>query len=73
MSKFLLVNCPICKKKFNYYVSDFRPFCTEKCKEIDLGHWVTGSYSVAGREASSEEIANEVSNVNLEISNEDES
>jgi endogenous inhibitor of DNA gyrase (YacG/DUF329 family) len=44
------VNCPRCKKKFNYYDSDFRPFCTEKCKMIDLGHWFDESYSVAGRD-----------------------
>lgn len=40
------VKCPHCKKKFNYYESSFRPFCTERCKMVDLGHWLTGSYSV---------------------------
>jgi endogenous inhibitor of DNA gyrase (YacG/DUF329 family) len=44
------VNCPHCKKKFNYYDSDFRPFCTEKCKMVDLGHWFDESYSVAGQD-----------------------
>ena len=43
------VKCPTCKKKFNYYDSKFRPFCKEKCKMIDLGHWFDESYTVEGR------------------------
>jgi endogenous inhibitor of DNA gyrase (YacG/DUF329 family) len=50
--KKLEVNCPHCKKEFNYYKSEFRPFCTEKCKMIDLGHWFDESYTVAGRDNS---------------------
>jgi endogenous inhibitor of DNA gyrase (YacG/DUF329 family) len=46
MTKVLTVNCPQCKKKFNYYESEFRPFCTEKCKLIDLGLWLSESYGV---------------------------
>ncbi len=44
--KKLDVLCPSCKKKFNYYNSDFRPFCSEKCRLIDLGLWLTESYTV---------------------------
>jgi endogenous inhibitor of DNA gyrase (YacG/DUF329 family) len=44
--KKIAVKCPHCKKQFNYYESNFRPFCSERCKLIDLGHWLTGSYSV---------------------------
>jgi uncharacterized protein len=40
------VTCPTCKKKFNYYESDFRPFCSERCRLIDLGQWLTESYTV---------------------------
>lgn len=50
--KKLDVNCPNCKKKFNYYESSFRPFCAERCKMIDLGHWFDESYNVAGRDNS---------------------
>ncbi|MFY7994601.1 MAG: DNA gyrase inhibitor YacG [Bacteriovoracaceae bacterium] len=46
MTKVLTVNCPQCKKKFNYYDSEFRPFCCEKCKLIDLGLWLSESYGV---------------------------
>jgi len=46
MTKILTVSCPQCKKKFNYYDSEFRPFCTERCKLIDLGQWLSESYGV---------------------------
>lgn len=52
MNKEIEVNCPHCKKKFGYYSSEFRPFCCEKCKMVDLGHWFDESYTVAGRDNS---------------------
>ncbi|MEO6213191.1 MAG: DNA gyrase inhibitor YacG [Vicinamibacterales bacterium] len=27
---------------------EWRPFCSERCKLADLGHWLTGLYNVAG-------------------------
>lgn len=53
--KKLEVTCPTCKKKFNYYGSEFRPFCSEKCRLIDLGQWLTESYSVPAEKISLEE------------------
>jgi endogenous inhibitor of DNA gyrase (YacG/DUF329 family) len=41
-----LVKCPICGKQIEWAESEFRPFCSEKCKLIDLGEWIDGSYSV---------------------------
>lgn len=40
------VKCPHCETVFNYYDSKFRPFCSERCKMIDMGHWLEESYSV---------------------------
>lgn len=48
MEKALWIHCPTCKKKFEYKSSEFRPFCTERCRMVDLGHWFEESYSVAG-------------------------
>jgi uncharacterized protein len=53
--KQLQVECPSCKKKFNYYSSEFRPFCCEKCRLIDLGQWLTESYSVPVQKLTEEE------------------
>ena len=46
MKKKLEVNCPQCKKKFEYYSTEFRPFCSERCRLIDLGQWLEESYTV---------------------------
>lgn len=37
----------------------FRPFCSERCKLVDLGNWISGTYSVPVME--SEEGENEQS------------
>ncbi len=49
------VVCPHCKKKFNYHESDHRPFCSERCKQIDLGHWLEESYNIPSGEPLQEE------------------
>ena len=51
MNKIMNVKCPTCDEKFNYYQSEFRPFCCEKCKMIDLGHWFEESYRVPTKES----------------------
>lgn len=53
--KKLQVVCPTCKKKFDYYTSDFRPFCSEKCRLIDLGQWLNESYTVPVEKLTPEE------------------
>ncbi|HWD66759.1 MAG TPA: DNA gyrase inhibitor YacG [Caulobacteraceae bacterium] len=37
--------CPICGKP---QVSEFHPFCSARCADVDLNRWLTGSYSIAG-------------------------
>ena len=46
VNKILKVNCPQCDIVFLYYDSLYRPFCSERCKMIDLGHWFKESYKV---------------------------
>ncbi|WP_034618538.1 DNA gyrase inhibitor YacG [Chitinibacter tainanensis] len=42
------VLCPICKAQTEYSTSNpFRPFCSERCKLIDLGEWASEKYRVA--------------------------
>jgi len=45
--------CPICKKQFAYQSiesSPELPFCSRRCRLIDLGRWLDGSYVVEGSE-----------------------
>ncbi len=47
--KTLIVKCPRCKKEVVYSKENpFRPFCSEKCRLIDLGQWFEEDYSIAG-------------------------
>ncbi len=47
--------CPLCKKQTTWEENPWRPFCSEKCKLIDLGKWVSEEYKIEGEEAKSEE------------------
>jgi endogenous inhibitor of DNA gyrase (YacG/DUF329 family) len=42
----LKLRCPICKKPVKNSDSDF-PFCSERCRTIDLGKWASGAYVIA--------------------------
>lgn len=44
--------CPICGKARNH---DYRPFCSKRCADVDLGRWLSGSYAVAGSPDSEED------------------
>lgn len=47
--KFMKITCPTCKKKTDYDLeNDFRPFCSNKCKLIDLGSWAAEEFSIPG-------------------------
>lgn len=42
-----LVTCPNCKKQSEYSAENlFRPFCSERCKLIDLGDWANENYRI---------------------------
>jgi endogenous inhibitor of DNA gyrase (YacG/DUF329 family) len=44
------VSCPTCQKKIIWSAAAvWRPFCSERCKLIDLGAWASDKYRVAGR------------------------
>ena len=42
------MKCPICGKPVEWKDNPFRPFCSERCKLVDLGRWVSDEYSVPG-------------------------
>jgi len=45
------VNCPTCAKPVVWEpASRWRPFCSERCKLIDIGAWASETYRVAGPE-----------------------
>lgn len=36
--------CPICEKET---LPAFRPFCSKRCADVDLGKWLGGGYAIA--------------------------
>ncbi|MBZ5499313.1 MAG: DNA gyrase inhibitor YacG [Acidobacteriia bacterium] len=40
------IKCPKCGKETRLEDNPFRPFCSERCKLLDLGNWLSGSYSI---------------------------
>ena len=42
------IRCPICKKETVWEGNHFRPFCSERCRLIDLGKWASEDYRVPG-------------------------
>jgi uncharacterized protein len=35
--------CPICRKPAG---EQFRPFCSRRCRDVDLNRWLSGVYAV---------------------------
>jgi endogenous inhibitor of DNA gyrase (YacG/DUF329 family) len=48
------VKCPICHKEMEWEQNPYRPFCSKRCKLIDLGQWATERYRVPGDKSLSE-------------------
>ncbi|MEL6686436.1 MAG: DNA gyrase inhibitor YacG [Pseudomonadota bacterium] len=43
-----MATCPICRKK--EATADFKPFCSKRCADIDLGRWFNGGYAIQTEE-----------------------
>jgi uncharacterized protein len=41
------LKCPICKKEVERRDPEF-PFCSERCRIIDLGNWASDRYVIPG-------------------------
>jgi endogenous inhibitor of DNA gyrase (YacG/DUF329 family) len=44
--------CPICGKPAT---EASKPFCSERCRDVDLNRWLSGSYVVPGRKDEDED------------------
>jgi len=40
------VTCPICGGAFESNLSLAMPFCSERCRQVDLGRWFNEEYSM---------------------------
>lgn len=44
------IECPICNKETGWEGNPFRPFCSERCKLLDLGAWASEKYKIEGED-----------------------
>lgn len=49
------IRCPNCRKPAPWEGNPFRPFCSERCKMIDLGAWVAEEYRIPAEEKREED------------------
>jgi hypothetical protein len=43
------IKCPTCKQSTEWENNPYRPFCSERCKLIDLGAWASGEHTIEGK------------------------
>ena len=41
------MRCPICRKHVEWAGNPYRPFCSERCKLIDLDNWLSERYRIS--------------------------
>jgi len=52
------LRCPICKKDVKSTGPDF-PFCSARCRTIDLGKWASGEYVISSPVKDADELIQE--------------
>lgn len=63
-NKALDINCPICNKKI-FWSEEFpdRPFCSERCRLIDLGEWASEMRVIPGKSLADELLSDDVEQI----------
>lgn len=46
--------CPICTRPTD---PAFRPFCSRRCADVDLGRWLSGAYAIPAEEGPEDDPA----------------
>ena len=59
------LRCPICKKAVKSTDAEF-PFCSDRCRTIDLGKWASGAYVIKSPETEAEEAISDTDPENPE-------
>jgi hypothetical protein len=48
MSKPTEIKCPACKKTGDWFTGKYGPFCSHRCKLVDLGKWLNQEHAICG-------------------------
>lgn len=50
-----ILRCPQCRRQVLWENNPYRPFCSERCRLIDLGKWAEEQYAIHGEQVPDEE------------------
>lgn len=51
------VDCPACGRATEFSPANpWRPFCSERCRKIDLGAWASGQYRIEGQQIDGDDL-----------------
>lgn len=50
------MTCPICQRDSD---AKYRPFCSRRCSDVDLGRWLTGGYSIPATEVEQDDASSD--------------
>jgi len=50
------MSCPVCRAPG---AAKYRPFCSRRCADLDLGRWFSGGYAIPSEEPEDIEKASE--------------
>ena len=61
------VKCPTCQTSVEWNEqSTNRPFCSERCKLIDLGEWASGGHAIPGKSAEEELMSEQLKQIDTD-------
>ena len=41
------VGCPTCRKVGDWFAGEYGPFCSRRCRLVDLGKWFGGEHAIS--------------------------
>jgi endogenous inhibitor of DNA gyrase (YacG/DUF329 family) len=56
----MIVKCPRCREPTSWEGNEWRPFCSSRCKLIDLSSWISEEYVIEDRVQAGEESEKEL-------------
>jgi hypothetical protein len=59
------LRCPICKRAVKSADADF-PFCSDRCRTVDLGKWASGGYVISSPVSDAEDLVQDRSPEDLD-------
>jgi uncharacterized protein len=43
----MVIKCPTCKKEGDWFSTPYGPFCSKRCKLVDLGQWFSEEHKIS--------------------------